>query len=894
MSFPWTCPVVVLGMHRSGTSAVAGCLERLGVCMGRRLSPGDAWNPGGYFEDSDLVGLNDRLLNAHGIRWDALHDGALPDESVRQAHVTETMRWADEAFGHNTDAWGFKDPRVCRLEHFWSGWFDDAGLSPRMVVVLRHPREIAHSLQRRDGMSVTRSIWLWMRHIEGALQLAATNPDATWVDFARLTRQPEAEIARLAGQLGLEASSFQLMAARNFIDASFTHPPAGDYPSIPDWASAAHEMLIAAVAGGLTIRELAASADWQATLTRSVRERESISRQFRELFAGDTQLDRLELHIRALSLELRHAERLAGERLSELAALNEELDKTRSAFTRAEQLALDRLAELRARRMRVRMSDHGFVCQVDHLICREGALFGYGWALADHASFHDGVLLLAFDDGRSVSVRVSINRERKDVSAVYPHIPHAPFSGFMFMAGWKGSAPVSGRLEFRAAEGNTYHSELDVTPYAQHSPASGSHWKRLSQRIWRLLRKGDLGGLWVKARRFQTIGSFSREGSVDDLTRLLGGKPARLIIDHNMGGGANLFRHRQIQDWLDSSTESVILLTFNLSQMGYLLEIHVQGKLHRRRVTEFGVIAKVMRQVQLREVLVNCLVSFPNLLVLEAALYDWVSASKAHLIVAIHEYFMICPSHFLLDWRGHYCGIPSEYRVCQQCLSQHRDGFVSLTGERSISAWRQTWGKLFTRADEIRCFSTSSMDLMQRAYPSLKHQLTLTPHRVANLRIPQLSARHAGDPLVLGVVGSITEHKGAGVLDSLSRAIEENGLPVRIVILGNLDANLSQNRFIVTGTFQTEDLPDLFERLGIHLALMPSICPETFSFVTHELMSMRVPIACFNLGAQGEAVSRYPRGHILKTMEGSGILAELMAFADNLTTRSNRSTFRSS
>jgi len=74
MNFCWKRPVVVLGMHRSGTSAVAGCLERLGICMGRRLAPGDEWNPGGYFEDRDLVELNDRLLSAQGIRWDSLED----------------------------------------------------------------------------------------------------------------------------------------------------------------------------------------------------------------------------------------------------------------------------------------------------------------------------------------------------------------------------------------------------------------------------------------------------------------------------------------------------------------------------------------------------------------------------------------------------------------------------------------------------------------------------------------------------------------------------------------------------------------------------------------------------------------------------------------------------
>jgi hypothetical protein len=531
------------------------------------------------------------------------------------------------------------------------------------------------------------------------------------------------------------------------------------------------------------------------------------------------------------------------------------------------------------------VNTQGFQCQVDHLVCRRGALFGYGWALIEKVNFRDGSLLLRFENGRSMSVRVYVNRERKDICAIYPHIAHAGYSGFMFLAGWKGDDPTSGRLEFTTCTGDIHHYELNVTPGVPHAPLLGpDNWKNHAQRMWRYLRKGEFAELMVKARKFQAIGGFSREGNSADLLKLIGEHPARLIIDHNMGGGANLFRDRQIQDWLVSSKDTVILLTFNLHQMGYLLEIQAQGDFHRRRVTDFEMIAKVMRRVRLREVFVNCLVSFPDLSLLEEALYDWVRVSKAHLIVAIHEYFMICPSHFLLDWRGSYCGIPTDFQDCQRCLNQHRDGFVSLTGERSISAWRRIWGKLLMKSDEVRCFSTSSLELIQRSYPDLKHQLTLTPHRVASLRVPQLRTRRTGDPLRLGVVGSITEHKGALVLDSLSRAIEESGLPVSIVILGTLDANISRNGLIETGMYQTEDLPDLFERLAIHLALMPSICPETFSFVTHELISMRVPIACFGLGAQGDAVSRYPGGHILLAKDGPGILAELLAFADHLTT----------
>lgn len=532
------------------------------------------------------------------------------------------------------------------------------------------------------------------------------------------------------------------------------------------------------------------------------------------------------------------------------------------------------------------MSDQHFICQVDHLVCRHGALFGYGWALEETVNFLEGSLLLNFESGHSISVRVDVNRERKDICSVYPDIPHAGYSGFVMLAGWRGEGPISGQLQFITSSGATHRYNLKIPSESTNQPLEMlDSWRNHFQRVWRYLRVGNFREIITKARRLQTVGGILRESSSEKLLKLIGGCTARLIVDHSMGGGANLFRDRQIQDWLEYSDDMVILLTFNLYQMKYRLEIQSQGNIERHQVSDFKTIQEVMHQVRLHEVFINCLVSFPELPLLEDAIYDWVRISNAHLIVAIHEYFTICPSHFLLDWRGNYCGIPSDLKECQQCLSRHRDGFVSLTSERSILAWRRIWGKLLTKADEVRCFSNSSLKLITQSYPELKHQLTLTPHRVENLRVPQLPQRRAGGPLRIGVVGSISEHKGALVLERLSRAIEESGLHVDIVILGNLNTNILPHGIIQTGAYRTKDLPDMFEYHRIDLALMPSICPETFSFVTHELITMRVPVACFSLGAQEEAVSRYPLGHILLARDGPGILDELMVFADQIADR---------
>lgn len=70
-----------------------------------------------------------------------------------------------------------------------------------------------------------------------------------------------------------------------------------------------------------------------------------------------------------------------------------------------------------------------------------------------------------------------------------------------------------------------------------------------------------------------------------------------------------------------------------------------------------------------------------------------------------------------------------------------------------------------------------------------------------------------------------------------------------------------------TGPYERNDLPGIIEKYKIDLIFAPSICPETFSYTVHEVIMMGMPIAVFNLGAQGEAVRDYPKGILLDKID---------------------------
>ncbi|MCK4816954.1 hypothetical protein KA005_14390, partial [bacterium] len=62
-------PIIILGMHRSGTSIVANMLHRIGISMGEDLLKSDKFNPNGYYEDADFLGINKGILTNSEGTW---------------------------------------------------------------------------------------------------------------------------------------------------------------------------------------------------------------------------------------------------------------------------------------------------------------------------------------------------------------------------------------------------------------------------------------------------------------------------------------------------------------------------------------------------------------------------------------------------------------------------------------------------------------------------------------------------------------------------------------------------------------------------------------------------------------------------------------------------------
>lgn len=190
--------IVVLGMHRSGTSTVAGVLKSCGVWLGdeKELLPPQPDNPKGFFERKDLHTICQRLLHAADCTWWRLSNFASESvpSSVRE-DLGEQFSWLVGELAER-GTWAIKEPTLSLVFPILERYIAD----PICVIPVRNPVEIARSLKTRNGFSIPHGIALWEIYTRHAL--AATEKHArVLVSYSDLIADPHATTDRLLRDL---------------------------------------------------------------------------------------------------------------------------------------------------------------------------------------------------------------------------------------------------------------------------------------------------------------------------------------------------------------------------------------------------------------------------------------------------------------------------------------------------------------------------------------------------------------------------------------------------------------------------------------------------------------------------------------------------------------------
>lgn len=217
---PLRDPICIAGMHRSGTSMVAHLLHLCGVYLGEEteLMNGNEWNTDGYWEYLPLVKMNDTILAKLGGGWDFP-----PSYNKAWVNRTEIMLLREEAYKvlrlfQGSTFWGWKDPRNSITLAFWKSIFP----SMKIVICVRSPLEVAHSLQQRGFNSIPFGLNLWLEYNKRLI--TETEPKKRIVvHYDSFFSHPKEELFRILGFLGIPSDANMLSAATTIISKSLRH-----------------------------------------------------------------------------------------------------------------------------------------------------------------------------------------------------------------------------------------------------------------------------------------------------------------------------------------------------------------------------------------------------------------------------------------------------------------------------------------------------------------------------------------------------------------------------------------------------------------------------------------------------------------------------------------------
>lgn len=202
--------VLILGMHRSGTSLLANLMSELGFNLGTDLMAPDKWNESGYWESRSILAVHEKILKALNLTWDSPNAALpLPTGWMRRPEIQslrdELIEIVRPEVERTDSVFTVKDPRTAILLPLWNEILNELGLDPVYLLAIRHPTAVAASLKKRNNLSAAHAQLLWLKTNIDALTYAGDKLRAI-VDYDLWFRNRQLQVESLLAALDLPRS----------------------------------------------------------------------------------------------------------------------------------------------------------------------------------------------------------------------------------------------------------------------------------------------------------------------------------------------------------------------------------------------------------------------------------------------------------------------------------------------------------------------------------------------------------------------------------------------------------------------------------------------------------------------------------------------------------------
>jgi GT2 family glycosyltransferase len=181
--------LLILGMHRSGTSALTSLLHSAGLYLGKTLLKAQADNPLGFFENKKVYQLNEDILSELDSGWDdVFFDPQQLSEEKINFYAEKASHIIENEFSEK-ELIGIKDPRLCLLAPIWIKALAKNDYDIKLLWIHRHPYEIALSLKKRNHIELAQGVLLWLKYLANSTHYFADQPILS-VSYEKLLTSP--------------------------------------------------------------------------------------------------------------------------------------------------------------------------------------------------------------------------------------------------------------------------------------------------------------------------------------------------------------------------------------------------------------------------------------------------------------------------------------------------------------------------------------------------------------------------------------------------------------------------------------------------------------------------------------------------------------------------------
>ncbi len=346
--------ILVLGMHRSGTSAITRVLSLLGADLPTELlEPVPGVNDTGFWESAKLVDIHDRMLAAAGSAWDDPREfpAAFFETAAGKSFSDEILGVLEEDFS-DSSLFVIKDPRICRFVPFWMSLLENFGAEPLPLLLNRNPLEVAASLARRDDFDTSKSLILWLRHVLD-MEKATRGMPRAFMDYEALLQDWSTVVDRAAQSLGIvwpEKPKGASEEIEEFLSPSLRHHSSsasdmGLNPDVSPWVMDSFEAL-------RQLKEAPQASRPMAQLVRVRVEFDRASSAFGSLIGGERErslehsLGQRESEVAEVSAQLSEAQLSLVDRQTDFDKHNELLEQSHAADKATYEAEIERVGGL--------------------------------------------------------------------------------------------------------------------------------------------------------------------------------------------------------------------------------------------------------------------------------------------------------------------------------------------------------------------------------------------------------------------------------------------------------------------------------------------------------------------------------------------------------------------